>query len=350
MPADARVLVGLFGSRERCATLLGAPPDRMAHRILDAVSQPIPPVCISNLPRKETIRTRVDLRSIPILTTTDNDAGPFITLGLVMAKDPKTGKHNLSIHRMCVQGTDKLTIWMVPGRHLETLYRNAQEAGPPLPVSIHIGVDPAIYFASCCSEPLIPRGFDELGIAGGIRGRAVGLSPCLTVDIQCIYNAEYVLEGEILHETKRENPLMGHAMPEFLGYEGMAHPALPVIRIKAITSRRDPIWQAVIGPGYEQSNLLAVPMEAAVLRYASEQAQVQVTNAYCSSAGGGQLLLALQVEKRNEVDDAELKRLSELILREFRMIKHLVLVDEDVDLFGCGSFRTTMSCSFLHMV
>ncbi len=334
-PQGAPVLVGLFGTRGRCAALLGCPPDRVADRLIEAARAPVAPAAALRAACQEQVERRsVDLGRVPVPTMTADDAGPFLTLGLVVARDPASGARNISIHRMCVQGPDRVTIWMVPGRHLETFYLNARARGQSLPVAIHIGLDPAVYLASCCTSPLAALGCDELGIAGGLRGRPVGLAPCVSQPLECIANAEYVLEGEISSEITPESRRGGGSMPEFLGYNGRAHPGLPVVRITAVCQRRDAIFQTVIGPGYEQSNMLALGMEAGVLHFLRQNVTPRALNAYCSSAGGGQLLLFLQMRKTSDNDDGVARQAALAVLGTFRMIKQIVLVDEDVDVFS----------------
>ncbi|MDJ0744497.1 MAG: UbiD family decarboxylase [Xenococcaceae cyanobacterium MO_167.B27] len=335
MPQDKPVLVGLFGSRNRCALLVGTSQDQLSRRILQAVDNPILPILRKNPPCQEVIeQQKVDLAALPIPTLTPKDAGAYITMGLCLAKDPETGEQNVSVHRLCVQGQDKLTIWMVAGRHLESFYLKAQKMGQNLPISIHIGIDPAIYLASCCPSYLAPFGCNELAIAGGLRGSPVELSPCITLPISCISQAEYVLEGEILGETMAENPSSKGALPEFLGYDGEAHPALPIVKIRAITHRFHPLFQTVIGPGYEQSNLVAFGLEAAVLRFLHSNFSDRFVQAYCSSAGGGALLLFLQFAKTSQRDDELVRQGALRVLEAFRLIKTIVLVDEDVDVFN----------------
>jgi 4-hydroxy-3-polyprenylbenzoate decarboxylase len=223
---------------------------------------------------------------------------------------------------------------MVPGRHLESFYLSAKAQGKTLPIAIHIGLDPAVYMASCCPSPLVPLGFNELDIASSLRGRPFEISPCIAIDANCISHAEYVLEGEITDEIIPESDSSQYSMPEFLGYNGKVHPGLPVVKIKAITHRYDPVYQTVIGPGYEQSNLLGFGLEAAILEFLRSNVSTNIINAYCSSAGGGYLLLFLQFRKECEQHDGMVKQAALAVFGAFRMIKQIVLVDEDVDVFN----------------
>ncbi|MFF2192381.1 UbiD family decarboxylase [Streptomyces sp. NPDC058157] len=331
--SEARaVLIGLYGTRRRAAALLGSTPAQLPYRLLDAVDSPLPPVRVRKDGEPGRTDLAPDLTALPVPVLTDADAGPYLTLGAVLATDPETGVRNLSIHRMCVQGPDLLSIWMVPGRDLEAAHQAAQRLGRPLQVAIHLGLPPAVLLASCCPASLVPRGVDELAVAGALGGTPVELTSCRTVDAECIAHAEYVLEGELLPGPVPENPRGEAATPEFLGYQGRAHPALPTVRITGITAREGAILQTVSGPGHEQSVLLGFGMEAAVLGRLRRQG-APVAAVHCHTAGGGQLMVVIQWRaKRSAADDEAVRKAAESVLEEFRMAKLVVSVDEDVDL------------------
>ncbi|WBC16528.1 UbiD family decarboxylase [Micromonospora sp. WMMA1998] len=325
------VLMGLYGTRRRAAGLLGVTPTELPHRLLDAVAAPRPPVPAPDPARWPRRRLPTDLTALPVPVLTDEDAGPYLTLGAVLATDPDTGVRNLSVHRMCVQGPDTLTIWMVPGRDLELAHQAALRRRVPLPVAVHLGLGPAVLLSSCCPTSLVPPEVDELAVAGALGGRPVELLPCATVDAEFVAHAEYVIEGELLAEHAPESRHGAVATPEFLGYQGRAHPSLPLIRVTAITARESPILQAVSGPGHEQSVLLGFGMEAAVLDLLRRRG-TPARAAHCHTAGGGQLMVVLQwPAKRDPADDAAVRAAGEAVLDAFRMAKLVLCVDEDVD-------------------
>ncbi|SHN13225.1 UbiD family decarboxylase [Cryptosporangium aurantiacum] len=327
----SRVLMGLYGTRRRAAALLGLRPEQVPFRLREAVATPLAPVPATDPGRWPRDVVATDLSTLPIPVLTDEDAGPYLTLGAVLATDPETGVRNLSVHRMCVRGADRLTIWMVPGRDLGLAYERSLQRGQPLPVAIHLGLSPAVLLSSCCPTSLVPTDLDELAVAGALAGAPVELLPCRSVPAEFIADAEYVLEGEITAELAAENPDGPAATPEFLGYQGNAHPGLPVVRVSAITARPDPILQAVSGPGYEQSHLLGFGMEAAVLAELVRR-DAPVRAVHCHTAGGGQLMIVVQWQaKRNAGDDEAVRAASIGVLETFRMVKLVIGVDEDVD-------------------
>ena len=173
-------------------------------------------------------------------------------------------------------------MYFVPGRHLDTFRQKAEAAGKALPISISIGVDPAIEIGACFEPPTTPLGFDELSIAGSLRNQAVELTDCVSVNALAIANAEVVIEGELLPDVRvreDQNTDTGKAMPEFPGYTGSAQAQVPVIKVKAITHRRHPILQTCIGPSDEHTNLAGIPTEASILQMV-EKARASISPFY----------------------------------------------------------------------
>ncbi|MBI4891257.1 MAG: UbiD family decarboxylase [Acidobacteria bacterium] len=334
------VLVGLLASRERAAMLLGTTPQRLPFKLLDALKHPCAPVFVEgSAPCQEVVhRAPLDVRSLlPAPTNTPLDAGPFFNLGLVRAQDPETGEADVTIHRLCVQGPETLSIYFAPGRHIDAFRRKAEAAGKALPVSISMGLDPAVYIAACFEPPTTPQGCDELTVAGGLRGGAVQLARCVSVDASAIANAEVVIEGEILPgERIREDVQTntGYCMPEFPGYLGSAQPALPVIRVTAVTHRRNPILQTLAGPGEEHVNLAGIPTEASILQMIEHAMPGLLQNVYCPPAGGGKYLAVLQVRKAGPRDEGRQRQAAIAAFAAFPELKHVILTDEDVDIFN----------------
>ena len=145
-----------------------------------------------------------DLRKLlPAPTNTEEDAGPYITMGLCYASDPETHESDITIHRLCVQSRDELSMWLTPGRHIDAFRMKAEAADQPLPISISIGVDPAIEIAACFEPPTTLLGFNELSIAGALRGKAVEMTQCKTINEKAIAHAEIVIERRTAAQRAR---------------------------------------------------------------------------------------------------------------------------------------------------
>jgi 4-hydroxy-3-polyprenylbenzoate decarboxylase len=334
------VVVGVLASRLRTALLLNTTVERLPFTLLDALDHPSASVIVprQSAPCQEVvIRPPFDLEKlIPAPTHTLLDAGPYFNMGLVRAEDPETGASDVAIHRLCLQGPDRLSIYFVPGRHIDQFRMKAERAGRALPVSVSMGLDPAIYLAACFEPPTTPLGFDELSIAGGLRGRPVELVNCVSVAAKAVARAEIVLEGEILAgERIREDArtATGYAMPEFAGYMGKAQPELPVLRVTAVTHRSRPILQTIIGPAEEHTNLVGIPTEASILRLAASSLPGRLANVYCHSSGGGRFLAILQLHKRAPGDEGCPIQAASIAFKAFPGLKQLILVDEDVDIY-----------------
>ena len=354
----ARVLVGLMASRERVSAFLGAPERELGIQMAEARKNVTPPVVIGNqdAPCQEVVYRAededFDLRKLlPAPTNTPEDAGPFFCLGLVLGSDPDDrGNVDVTIHRLCVQSKDEMSIFFAPGRHIDAFREKAEALGKPLPVSINMGLDPAIYIGACFEAPTTPFGFNELCVAGGLRGRPVELAECLTVNQFAIARAEIVIEGEILPNVRvaeDQNTKTGKAMPEFPGYTGEANPALPVIKVKAITTRKNPILQTLVGPGEEHVNLAGIPTEASIYLECEQALPGLVRNVYAHSSGGGKFLAILQVKKRNAGDDGMTRQAAIAALAVYRELKNIILVDDDVDLFDTNDVLWAMQTRYL---
>ena len=138
-------------------------------------------------------------------------------MGMVLASDPELGT-NVTIHRLCVQGKDKMTIFFAPGRIID-IFRQRQEAlGQALEITINMGLDLTIHIGAEFEMPTVPVGYDELRIVGGLRQEPVKLVDGITVKAKAIAYAEVIIEGRILPNVRKaedQNTHTGFAMPEF---------------------------------------------------------------------------------------------------------------------------------------
>lgn len=353
---DARVLIGLLANRQRVAKLLGTTKEDVGKLLCRCAQNPIQPVVTEDAaPCQEVVHLATDpdfdlYRLIPAPTNTPKDAGPYITMGMCYATHPDTGLSDVTIHRMCIQSKDELSIFLMPGaRHIGAMAERATELGRPLPISISIGVDPAIEIGSCFEPPTTPLGFNELSIAGAIRSTPVVLHKCVSIEENCIANAEYVIEGEIqpgVRVVEDQNSHTGYAMPEFPGYNGRASNECWLIKVKAVTTRKNPIMQTVIGPSEEHVNLAGIPTEASIYNLIEKALPGKVTNVYAHPSGGGKYMAVLQCRKTVHTDEGKQRQAALLAFSAFPELKHVILVDEDVDIFDSQDVLWAMNTRF----
>lgn len=353
---DARVAIGLLASRKRVAALLDCRPEELGKTLYKSAENPILPVlkdepalCQEVVHRAE--EPGFDLNKlVPAPTNTPYDAGPYITLGMCYATHPETGAHDVTIHRLCIQGKDEISIFFTPGaRHIGAMAERAEALGKRLPISISIGVDPAIEIGSCFEPPTTPMGYDELSVAGALRNEPVKLTKCLTIDELAIANAEYVIEGEVIpgvRVVEDQNTHTGFAMPEFPGYTGPACPICSLIKVKAVTHRKNPIMQTCIGPSEEHVSMAGIPTEASIFGMVEKAMPGRLQNVYCCSAGGGKYMAVLQFQKRVASDEGRQRQAALLAFSAFSELKHIFLVDEDVDCFDMNDVLWAMNTRF----
>jgi 4-hydroxy-3-polyprenylbenzoate decarboxylase len=300
------VLLGLYGCQDRVRSwfpgLAASMNVATVTRLLDDLRPPRPernPAC-----QQQIETSRIDLHKLPALRATPRDAGPYLTMGLVHAQDPDSSDLILSTHRMLVLDDNRLTIWMVPGRRLRELYDAALRRSGRLPVAVSIGAPPAAMLASALSTAVLPGGVSKLAVAGALAGAAVRTAPAVSQPLPVLAEAEIVLEG-YLDESVADETLDGPpsvSLPEFLGYDGEAKAALPVVTLTALTNRHSPTYQAVIGPGREQSVILGLAGALSVLLSGSNPDWQMITDLHYCAAGGGMLMLVIAVFTDEDVD------------------------------------------------
>jgi 4-hydroxy-3-polyprenylbenzoate decarboxylase len=205
---------------------------------------------------QEVVMKEPDLTRLPILKCWPNDGGRFITLPLVITRDPDSGIRNVGLYRM--QVLDKNTTAMhwqihkVGSRH----FQRYKELKQKIPVAVAMGGDPVLTY--CATAPL-PDQVDEFMFAGFLKNEPVKLVSCLTNDLQVPANADFILEGYIDPEEELvdEGPFGDHT-----GYYTPVE-KFPKFHITAITHRKNPIYLSTI--------VGIPPMEDAFLGKATER-------------------------------------------------------------------------------
>jgi UbiD family decarboxylase len=312
------VAVNCYATRGRVARGLGVPQGELERRVLQAYENPIPPVQVPAAPVQEVVLQgdQVDLGILPAMVYHQNDAAPYITAGIVLAKDPETGGYNLSYNRLMLQGRDRLGIFMTVGKHLNAIYTKMQAVGKPLQVAVSIGNHPAWAIGALAIGPYEE---DDLAIIGGLKGAPLEVVRCKTVDLVVPAGAEIILEGEIDPLEREEEGPFG----EFTGYSTRANQN-PVVRVKAITHRRDPIYQDICGGQHrEHLTMATIPMEANYFR-AVRAAVPEVQRVRMAAP----FTLVISIRKRYE-GQARTAMLAAFAADLY--LKHCIVVDHDID-------------------
>jgi len=203
---------------------------------------------ISNfMPRKrkgkgrsqEVIMDSADMSKLPVLTCWPSDGGPFVTLPMVITKDPDNNIRNVGMYRM--QVFDKNLAGMhwhkhkVGARHFEE-YKKLKKK---MPVAVALGGDPALTYAA--TAPL-PDNIDEFLMAGFLRSKPVDMVKAVSQDIDVPADADIIIEGYIDPEEDFiwEGPFGDHT-----GFYSLAD-WYPKFHITAISHRKDAVYPATI--------------------------------------------------------------------------------------------------------
>ncbi|MCL6593166.1 MAG: UbiD family decarboxylase, partial [Alicyclobacillus sp.] len=292
-------------------------------------------VATGQAPVQERVITQsIDLmKTLPIPVHHKHDAGPYITAGLLIVRDPVTRQQNVAIHRLQVTGPNRLGVLLLP-RHTQHLWRQAEAAGRPLECAIVIGVDPATLLASQANVPL---GVDELAVAGALRGEPLRVVRGVTVDVDVPADAEVVLEGHILPKVREPEGPFGE-FPKYYGPRSEKE----VIELTAVTSRAQPYFHTILPAGWEHLLLGAIPREASLLA-AVRQTVPTVTAVHLTPGGTCRFHAAIAMRKQHE------GQAKNAILAAFANnfdLKHVVVVDDDVDIFQAEEVEWALATRF----
>ncbi len=316
---DIPVVSGVVGRREWIADALGVSPADLLDRFMAASDNPLPWAEVTHAPVQAEVLRDVDIFSqLPLPTHAEKDSGPYITAGLLIARNPTTGAQNVSINRLQASGPDKLGVLILP-RHAHHYYEEVEARGDDLHIAIVVGVDPITLLAS---QAIAPLNQDELEIAGALHGRPLEVVKCVTSDVRVPAHAEIVLEGRILADVREPEGPFGE-FPKYYGPRSDKH----VIQIDAITMRRNPMFHTILGGGLEHLLLGSIPREATILAHL-RRTFTSVLDVHLSLGGVGRYHLYVKIDKRQR---GEAKN---IIMGGFSAhydIKHVIVVDDDVD-------------------
>jgi UbiD family decarboxylase len=329
---DFSLVTNLFATREKCALAFGFPVEKSGMEASEEYSgrqlNYIKPEIVSKeeAPVKEVVMKgdNVDLLELPVVTHHEMDAGAYLTT-TVVAQDPDlNGNYNSSHHRMLIRNRNETGIYMSP-RHLWNFYSRAEERDEALPIAQVVGHHPGWYLGS--EKILNGIGVNEYEIIGGILDEPLRLTPSEAYGEKLLVpaDAEIIIEGEILpHERDAEAPF-----GEFTGYYGPQKWG-PIVKIKAITRRRTPIFQNIFVGHADNQIVGGIAKEGGV--YKQIQSVIPTVKAvHFPLSGCCRFNVYVSIVKKNEGEPVS-AALATLSL--FDEIKHVIVVDDDIDVFN----------------
>jgi UbiD family decarboxylase len=303
-----KVIMNVLGSRNTLAELLGISTAQLVHflaEISDSGTHERSRVnIVQDSPTTEVVK-EPNLSELPILTYFKGDGGAYITGGVVVAE--LDGVTNASFHRMLVLDKNRVATRLVPSRHLFKMHREALERGEYLKVGIAIGVEPLILFAAATRVPPGKEPVELFKLDNGIA----------------IPHAEIAFEGFIGEETAKEGPFL-----DITGtYDEVRNE--PVITLTKMYHRNDPIYHAILPSGREHRLLMGMPYEPLIFRAVERVARVK--NVFLTEGGCCYLHAVVQIRKEKE---GEAKNSIIAAFAAHPSLKHVIVVDDDIDLFN----------------
>jgi len=297
------VLTNLHASRPRLAAAMNAAPEATQATYLRAMEKPVVPKLVPSGPVHDVVLEgdQVNLYELPQIVHHEGDAGAYVTAAISFAKDPTRDIWNCAYNRLQIKSRDTTSIHLTTGKHLWEFQRIAEARDEPLPLALVIGVHPAIALGALAIGSIDE---DERGIMGGLLGEPL----------------ELVIECEILPRQRTPEGPFG----EFTGYS-LGERQREIVHVKAVTHRRDAIFQDITVAHLDHMLLSTIPMEANLFR--AVRAMVPSVKAVRVP---GPFTCFVSIEQRipGQAKNAILAALGADLY-----MKRIVVVDEDVDVF-----------------
>lgn len=299
-------------------------------------SHPIDPVMVASkdAPVHEVVITGadIDVEKLPICTYHEKDAGKFITAGLAVMRDPDTGINNIGIYRHQVHEKNLLGVQLSETADGNVIWKKYERRGEPTPIAIVIGHHPAFFIGSLAFSRLDD---DEIKIAGAMLQRPVPLVPCKTIPLDVPADAEIVIECEIPPEIRRLEAPFGE-YPGTYGPERMN----PVLQIKAITHRRNPLYQNAF-VAHSDNLLLSGVIRASFIESTVKIACPTVRAVAVPRAGRYRFMCYIAIECMIE-GEAKAAAMAAFVADPF--LKYAIVVDHDVDVTSDAAVLEAIAC------
>ena len=319
------VVTNVAANRWLLAACLGVEQSQLPTAFRERCQKYIPCELVSEAPWNEVVieDDEVDLYKLPIPLQFSVDGAPYITAGQISARDPVTGVDTTGFHRLMLKGKDRLGVSLHSRRRMYEFHRRAEERGQALPAVITIGTHPLHYMGSMVYA--YPPNVRKFEIIGGLFGEPYMLAKCGVEDLEVPIGAEIIIEGEILpHVKEPEGPFS-----EFTGYASYRS-TQNVFVAHRIRMRRDAMYHSVAS-GMSKDHILisCVTREGEILnslkRNLPNVISVHVPHTTC---GAFMAFIKMKKTAQGEPQQAILAALG----TEF-YTKHVVVVDEDIDIF-----------------
>jgi 4-hydroxy-3-polyprenylbenzoate decarboxylase len=334
-PKGYRVLVNSNGEPRRLAITLGLDPNISTEGLMDwfenrmDAMEPLPVRYVNDGPILENVDEGDDVNVLkfPAPFWHPEDGGRYIGTGCVdITKDPDSDWVNTGTYRVMVHNEKQVGLYISPGKHGRIHRDKYFQRGEAMPVVIVIGGDPVFFVASSLE---IGVGVSEMEWVGGLRGEPIEAIRGKYTGLPIPAHAEIVIEGFATPNTR----LMEGPFGEWTGYYASGSREEPVIDIKAIYHRNNPV---ILGappnkPPYE-AHRYRIYLRSALLRREIRLAGVpDVTAAWCHGVGGCRLLNVIAIKQRYPGHARQALHVAAMCRAGAYLGRLVIVVDEDID-------------------
>lgn len=320
------VFGGITSSRDIIAESLGTTKDQLLFKLVEALRHPKPPKMVEKAPCQEVVMKNPDLDTLPLLFHLPGDGGRYATATVATIKDPTTGR-NVAFHRLMQSGKNRFTARLIKGRQTRTTY---DKINGDLEMAVCIGNSVATMVAASLGPP---SGVDEFSIGNALD--PAPLVKCKTKDLEVPADSEFVLEGRLTREVDREGPFLD--LTETRDFERRE----PVFIVDCITHRKDAMYQVLLPGRLEHKILMGMPKEPTIYDEVSKVATCK--NVLVTIGGGSWLHGIVQIEKKHPDDG---KKAIEAAFNGHKSMKHVVIVDSDVDIYSPTAVEWALATRF----
>ncbi|MFH1383309.1 MAG: UbiD family decarboxylase [Chloroflexota bacterium] len=324
---DMTVVSNLFADHKRIALALEC-DEKDLHAVYRArEDNKIGPELVKSGPVKQVIQTKgnIDLTQFPVIAHNEKDAGPYITAGAMVIKDPETGIRNIGMYRHRLHNKKRMGIHLAETSHSSLIYEKYIRLGKPMEVAITVGMHPAFYLGVLS---FVPFGVDEYTVVGGLMKEPLKLVKCETVDLEVPAMAEIVIEGKIDPQARKADGPFGEYTSVY-GKQVMN----PVIDVTAVTMRKNPIYLDILSGHIDHQLVGGIPRLSSIYK-AVWMACPTVKDVFMPPSGYCRFICYISIEKRHE---GEAKNAACAAFAADPFIKYVVVVDSDIDIFDDSS-------------
>ena len=205
------VATNVYGSRSRLCRMIGADDRNFCRRWTELTNGAGNGSQVTQRAAEATDMVPGKLGDLPQIHYFERDAGPYVTAGVFLAKDPETGVPNLSFHRAMFVDDGEMRIRLGDTHDLTGYFAKAETRNQPLEVAMMIGPPPAVFLGAAASLP--PDG-DELSVSAAVAGGPIAMRNGRATSLEIPAEAEIVVEGRLLPNVRRPEGPFG----EFMGY------------------------------------------------------------------------------------------------------------------------------------